>query len=153
MRIRGSAPKKMLLFCAIRFGFVLQNFQSWLLETDSCSFWWPCNILYINYFILRIARLLLCIFYYLRSLLLCIFYYLYVDSLTLTYAFGWSAFMCRIRFCDTLVVIFFKQTSSSHQIGTISNIIIKLCGIILLFFLTGPYNNNFVFFYFTQSII
>jgi hypothetical protein len=26
------------------------------------------------------------------------FYYLYVDSIT--YAFGWSAFLCRIRFCD-----------------------------------------------------
>jgi hypothetical protein len=35
-----------------------------------------------------------------------IFYYLYVDSLT--YAFGWSAFLCRIRFCDTVVVIIFK---------------------------------------------
>jgi hypothetical protein len=23
-------------------------------------------------------------------------------------AFGWSTFLCRIRFCDTLVVIFFK---------------------------------------------
>jgi hypothetical protein len=32
--------------------------------------------------------------------------YLYVDSLT--YAFGWSVFMCSIRFCDTLVEIFFK---------------------------------------------
>jgi hypothetical protein len=37
---------------------------------------------------------------------ICIFYYLYVDSLP--YAFIWSPFMCRIRFCDTLVVIFFK---------------------------------------------
>jgi hypothetical protein len=27
---------------------------------------------------------------------ICIFYYLYVDSLT--YTFGWSAFLCRIRF-------------------------------------------------------
>jgi hypothetical protein len=36
---------------------------------------------------------------------ICIFYYSYVDSLT--YAFGWSAFLC-IRFCGTLVVIFFK---------------------------------------------
>jgi hypothetical protein len=35
---------------------------------------------------------------------ICIIYNLYVDSLT--YAFGWSAFLCRIRFCDTLVVIF-----------------------------------------------
>jgi hypothetical protein len=26
-------------------------------------------------------------------------YYLYVDSFT--YAFGWSAFLCRIRFCDS----------------------------------------------------
>jgi hypothetical protein len=26
----------------------------------------------------------------------------------LTYVFGWSAFLCRIRFCDTLVIIFFK---------------------------------------------
>jgi hypothetical protein len=31
---------------------------------------------------------------------ICIFYYLCVDSLT--YAFGWSAFLYRIRFCDTL---------------------------------------------------
>jgi hypothetical protein len=37
---------------------------------------------------------------------ICVFYYLYVDFLT--YAFGWSAFLCRIRFCDTLIVIFFK---------------------------------------------
>jgi hypothetical protein len=29
---------------------------------------------------------------------ICVFF-LYVDSLT--YAFGWSAFLCRIRFCDT----------------------------------------------------
>jgi hypothetical protein len=36
---------------------------------------------------------------------------LYIDSLT--YVFGWSAFLCRIRFCDTLVVIFFQLTSSS----------------------------------------
>jgi hypothetical protein len=36
---------------------------------------------------------------------ICIFNYLHVDSLT--YAFGWSAFLCRIRFCDTLFVIFF----------------------------------------------
>jgi hypothetical protein len=35
-----------------------------------------------------------------------IFYYLYVDSLI--YAFGWSAFLSRIRFCDTVVIIFFK---------------------------------------------
>jgi hypothetical protein len=42
---------------------------------------------------------------------ICIFYYLYVDSLT--YAFGWSVFLCRIRFCDTLVVIFLKLISSS----------------------------------------
>jgi hypothetical protein len=35
------------------------------------------------------------------------FYYLYINSLT--YAFGWSAFLCRIRFCDTLVVIFFHH--------------------------------------------
>jgi hypothetical protein len=35
-----------------------------------------------------------------------IFYYLYVDSLT--YVLGWSAFLCRIGFCDTLVVIFLK---------------------------------------------
>jgi hypothetical protein len=31
---------------------------------------------------------------------ICIFYYLYVDSLT--YAIGWHAFLCRIRFCDIL---------------------------------------------------
>jgi hypothetical protein len=30
---------------------------------------------------------------------ICYFYYLYVVSLI--YAFGWSAFLCRIRFCDT----------------------------------------------------
>jgi hypothetical protein len=30
----------------------------------------------------------------------------YVDSLT--YAFGCSVFLCRIIFCDTLVIIFFK---------------------------------------------
>jgi hypothetical protein len=35
---------------------------------------------------------------------ICIFYYLYVDSLTHT--FGWSAFLCRIRFYDTLVIFF-----------------------------------------------
>jgi hypothetical protein len=35
---------------------------------------------------------------------ICILYHLYVGFLT--YAFGWSAFLCRIRFCDTLVVIF-----------------------------------------------
>jgi hypothetical protein len=35
-----------------------------------------------------------------------IFRYLTVNSLT--YAFGWSAFLCRIRFCDTLVEIYFK---------------------------------------------
>jgi ATP-dependent HslUV protease ATP-binding subunit HslU len=32
--------------------------------------------------------------------------YRYVDSFI--YAFGWSAYLCRIRFCDTLVVIFLK---------------------------------------------
>jgi hypothetical protein len=32
--------------------------------------------------------------------------YMYVNSLT--YAFGWSAFLCSIRFCDTLIVIFFE---------------------------------------------
>jgi hypothetical protein len=37
---------------------------------------------------------------------ICIFYYLFVDSFI--YAFGWSAFLCRIRFCDTLIVTFFK---------------------------------------------
>jgi hypothetical protein len=42
---------------------------------------------------------------------LCIFYHLYVDSFT--YTFGWSTFLCRIKFYDTLVVIFFKRTSSS----------------------------------------
>jgi hypothetical protein len=35
-----------------------------------------------------------------------IFHYLYVDSLT--YAFGWSVFLCRIRFYDTLAVICLK---------------------------------------------
>jgi hypothetical protein len=37
---------------------------------------------------------------------ICIFFHLYVVSLT--YAFSWSAFLCRIRFCDTLVIIFLK---------------------------------------------
>jgi hypothetical protein len=37
---------------------------------------------------------------------ICIFNYLHVESLT--YAFGWSAFLCRIRFCDTFVVNCFK---------------------------------------------
>jgi hypothetical protein len=37
---------------------------------------------------------------------ICIFYYMYVVALT--YAFGWSAFLCRVKFLDTLVVIFFK---------------------------------------------
>jgi hypothetical protein len=36
---------------------------------------------------------------------ICVFFYLYIDSLIHT--FGWSAFLCRIRFCDTLVIIFF----------------------------------------------
>jgi hypothetical protein len=36
----------------------------------------------------------------------------YVDSLT--YAFGWSAFFCRIRFCDTLVEIFFLCKHYHH---------------------------------------
>jgi hypothetical protein len=40
------------------------------------------------------------------------FYYLYINSLT--YAFGWSAFLCRIRFCDTLVVIFFHHHHHYH---------------------------------------
>jgi hypothetical protein len=59
----------------------------------------------------------------------CIFYYLYVDSLTYAYifihiyiytytytytyiyiyAFGWSAFLGRIGFCDTFVVIFLSK--------------------------------------------
>jgi Tfp pilus assembly protein PilF len=37
---------------------------------------------------------------------ICIFHYLNVDSLS--HAFGLSAFLCRIRFCDTLVVSFYK---------------------------------------------
>jgi hypothetical protein len=51
-------------------------------------------------------------------LMLC--YYLYVDSLT--YAFGWSAFMCRIRFCDTLVVIFLlsKHHYHHHQVSSLN---------------------------------
>jgi hypothetical protein len=44
---------------------------------------------------------------------ICIFYYLYVDSLT--YAFGKSAFLFRIRFCDTLVVILFLSTHHHHH--------------------------------------
>jgi hypothetical protein len=43
--------------------------------------------------------------YRIVRIVLGIFYYLYVDSLT--YSFGWSTFLCRIRFCDTLIVIFF----------------------------------------------
>jgi hypothetical protein len=38
--------------------------------------------------------------------LLFIFHYLHVDSFT--YAFGWSALVCRIKFFNPLVVIFFK---------------------------------------------
>jgi hypothetical protein len=37
----------------------------------------------------------------------------YVDSLT--YAFGWSAFLFRIRFVTPLVVFFLKQTLSSSR--------------------------------------
>jgi hypothetical protein len=36
---------------------------------------------------------------------ICIFNYLYIDSFT--HAFGWSAFLCRMTFRETLVVIFF----------------------------------------------
>jgi hypothetical protein len=43
---------------------------------------------------------------------ICIFHYLYVDSLT--YAFGWSAFMCRFKFCDTLVVMFLSKHHHHH---------------------------------------
>jgi hypothetical protein len=43
---------------------------------------------------------------------ICIFYYLYVDSLT--YPFGWSAFLCRIRFCDTLSLKSFLSTHHHH---------------------------------------
>jgi hypothetical protein len=45
-----------------------------------------------------------------------IFYYLYVDSLT--YAFGWSAFLCRIRFFNTLSLLSFlrKQYHYHHQV-------------------------------------
>jgi hypothetical protein len=42
-------------------------------------------------------------------------YYLYVDSLT--YAFSWSAFLCRIRFCDTLVVIFLSKHHHHEQVS------------------------------------
>jgi hypothetical protein len=45
---------------------------------------------------------------------ICIFYYLYVDSLT--YAFDWFAFFSRIRFCDTLVVIFLLSKHHHHRI-------------------------------------
>jgi hypothetical protein len=50
---------------------------------------------------------------------ICIFRYLYVDSLT--YAFGWSAFLCRIKFCDTLVVKSFlsKHHHHHHQVCSI----------------------------------
>jgi hypothetical protein len=46
---------------------------------------------------------------------ICIFYDLYGDSLT--YAFGWSAFLCRIRFCYTLVVIFSSKHHDHHYYG------------------------------------
>jgi hypothetical protein len=36
-----------------------------------------------------------------------VFYYLYIDSFTC--AFGCSAFLCRIRFCNTLVNFFSKH--------------------------------------------
>jgi hypothetical protein len=58
--------------------------------------------LYIHiymYMYIYIPRIMFCY--------ICIFYNLYVDSLT--YAFGWSTFLCRIRFCDTLVVIFLSK--------------------------------------------
>jgi hypothetical protein len=41
--------------------------------------------------------------------------FLYVDSLT--YTFGWSLFLCRIRFRDTLVVTFFTILSVRHVRG------------------------------------
>jgi hypothetical protein len=44
---------------------------------------------------------------------ICIFYYLYVDSLT--YAFRWSAFLCRIKFCDTLVEFFLSKHHHHHH--------------------------------------
>jgi hypothetical protein len=40
------------------------------------------------------------------GLIIGIFYYLYVVSLT--FAFGWSTFLWRMRFCDTVIVIFLK---------------------------------------------
>jgi hypothetical protein len=47
------------------------------------------------------------LFSYICSVISLSFFILYVDSLT--YVFGWSSFSCRIRFCDTLVVIFCKH--------------------------------------------
>jgi hypothetical protein len=44
---------------------------------------------------------------------ICIFYYLYVDSIA--YAFGRSAFLYRITFCDTLVVIFLLSKHYHHK--------------------------------------
>jgi hypothetical protein len=44
-----------------------------------------------------------------------IFDYLYVDSLT--YAFGWSAFLCRIRFCDALAIIFYLVKLQHYKLA------------------------------------
>jgi hypothetical protein len=53
---------------------------------------------------------------------ICIFYYLYVDSIT--HAFGWSVFLCRIRFCDILSLLsFLSKNHNHHHVGLlISNI-------------------------------
>jgi hypothetical protein len=40
-------------------------------------------------------------------------FYFHIDSLA--YAFGWSAFLCRIGFYDTLVVIFLSKHHHHHH--------------------------------------
>jgi hypothetical protein len=45
---------------------------------------------------------------------------LYVDCLP--YSFGWSASLCRIRFCDTLVVTFLKSIIIIHMYLKLGNV-------------------------------
>jgi hypothetical protein len=47
-----------------------------------------------------------------RWAVLSILYYLYVDPLTC--AISWSVFLCRIRFCDTLLVVIFSSKRHHH---------------------------------------
>jgi hypothetical protein len=53
------------------------------------------------------------VIYYWAVLLHLIFCYLHVDSFT--YASGWYAFLCRMSFCDTLVVIFLLRKHHYHH--------------------------------------